>query len=269
MSSTHSGVASATPISFSKHGQQGWKRSSDFGFARRVALEPLGIGEVPRVAHTIPVAFRNHGDCWEPVAVMGPIAGTNVFVDRDGHWRGGFVPGGLRVYPFCLSRLSGELGLWPGYVTLPLGNPEVLPFYSGDQLTPELESVLGFLERRSAEITKAGEVVAWLASAEVLVPWRIPGVEYPDNSGATPGLWRLDPERLYGLEDKPLLDLLRAGHLQWLYAHLSSLAHADTFKALARDLVRPSKKRSPQPEGSGNSVEILSALADDLGDAQL
>lgn len=268
MSPAHTGVASATPISLSKHGQQGWKRSSGYGFSRRIALEPLGVGEIPRVAQAIPVAFRYHNDRWQAVAVMGPVAGTNLFVDRGGQWRGGFVPGGLRVYPFCLGAETGELGLWPGYATSSPGDPEALPFFTGEELTPELKSVLGFLERRSKEIAQAGEVVSWLAARELLLPWRLPGIERPEDSGGITGLWRVDAERLHGLEDNPLLTLLRAGHLQWLYAHLSSLAHADTFRALARDLATAPGHNPQQTSHSDKAAGILSAITDDLGDAQ-
>lgn len=269
MSSLHAGVASATPISLSEHGQRGWKRASGYGFARRIALEPLAIGEIPRVAQSIPVVFRNHEGCWEPVAVLGPVLGANVFVDTDGQWRGGFVPGGLRVYPFCLRPDSGELGLWPGYATFPVGNEGVLSFYSGDELTPELQSVLGFLVRRSEEIAKAREVLTWLAARDVLVPWQMSGVDRPDDSRALAGLYRVDVEQLHRLEDTSLLGLLRAGHLPWVYAHLASLEHVERFKLLAKDLVKPDVHGPKKSKSSHKAAGILAAMAEDLGDAEL
>jgi|GEM_PF-1574761 len=258
-----------TPISLSQHGHQGWKKAVGFGFARRIATVPLAIGEITRVAQSIPVVFTYQAGGWVPLAILGPVKGTSVYVDSAGRWRGTAVPGSLRMYPFGLEPDSGRLSLWSSFEPSPIGEHGVMPFFSSDRLSNELLTVQRFLERWSEGITKGGEVLTWLSRRDVLAPWQVPGMDEATRALQITELFRVDVERLYALGDKALLGLLRAGHLQWLHAHLASLEHADRFKTMARDLVTPFGDRPARQKESDKSTDILSAIVEDLGDAEL
>lgn len=250
------------------HAHLGWRPVSGFGFARQITLVPLAAAEIPWVAQALPVVFRKVEERWQAVAVMGPIEGANVFVSREGKWRASFVPALLRVYPFKLTG-AGELALWEGFHPEPLAAEGAQPFYNEDALAPWLQQTQAFLKTVHNGIEAAHRVVERLEAAEVLTPWEVPGIETPQPERALTGLHVMDPEHIEALEDVLVLELYRSGSLRWLHAHLDSLHHAQLFKALAKAIVLPEIAAPRQPEKIEQAADILAAIAEDLGDAEL
>ena len=250
------------------HAHVGWRPASGFGFARQVTLVPLATAEIARVAQVLPVVFREAENRWEAVAVMGPIEGANVFVSREGKWRTSFVPALLRVYPFKLTG-AGELALWEGYEPEPLAAEGAQPFYKEDALAPRLQQTQKFLKTVHTGIGAAHRSLERLETAEVLTPWEVPGIETPQPERALTGLYAIDAKRFEALEDAVVMDLFRSGALRWLHAHLDSLHHAERFKALAKAIVAPEIAAPRQPDKIEQAADILAAIAEDLGDAEL
>ena len=250
------------------HSHLGWRPASGFGFARQVTLVPLAAAEISRVAQVLPVVFRKAEDRWQAVAVMGPISGANVFVSREGKWRTSFVPALLRVYPFKLTG-AGELALWEGFQPDPLAAEDVQPFYEDDALAPRLQQTQSFLKTVHTGIGAAHRSLEQLEAADVLTPWEVPGIETPQPERALTGLYGIDATRLEALDEALVLELYRGGSLRWLHAHLDSLHHAQRFKALAKAIVAPEIAAPRQPDKIEQAADILAAIADDLGDAQL
>jgi hypothetical protein len=257
-----------TQLSPETHAHLGWRPASGFGFARQVTLVPLATAEISRVAQVLPVVFRKAEARWQAVAVMGPIEGVNVFVSREGKWRTSFVPALLRVYPFKLTG-AGELALWEDYLPEPLAAEGVQPFYKRDDVAPWLQQTQTFLKTVHTGISAAHRSLEQLEAADVFTPWEVPGIETPQPGRALTGLHGIDEARLKALDEALVLELYRSGSLRWLHAHLDSLHHAERFKALAKAIVAPEITAPREPDKIEQAADILAAIADDLGDAQL
>lgn len=250
------------------HAHLGWQPAKGFGFARGTALVPIAVAELSRVAQAMPVLFSKTESEWQALGVMGPITGANVYVSREGTWRASYVPALLRVYPF---HLQGEetLALWSDYVPEPLVGDGVQPFYKDGDLAPWLQETRRFLRTVHDGIGQLNRPLETLEAADALSPWAGPVLEVPQPDRALSELYKLDAERFAGCVDSLALELFRAGHLRWLYAHLDSLHHAERFKALAKDIVAPPLEAPKQPDKADRAADFLAAFAQDLGDTEL
>ena len=257
-----------TILSPETHADLGWRPAKGFHFAREVAMVPVALAELPRVAQAMPVAFSKSEGRWQALAVMGPIEGANVLVSREGKWRASYVPALLRVYPFRLVEPE-TLALWSNYRPEPQVGEGVQPFYKEGALAPWLHQTLTFLNTVHSGIGALHSPLAGLEAAGALTPWVGPKLDVPQPERALSGLYALEPERLSACADSQVLDLFRAGHLRWLYAHLDSLHHAERFKALAKDIVAPQLEAPRQPDKVEQAADVLAAIAEDMGDTEL
>ena len=253
-----------TILSPTTHGDLGWRPARGFGFARGVALVPVALAELPRVAQAMPVAFSKSDRRWQALAVMGPIEGANVLVSREGKWRASYVPALLRVYPFRLVEPEA-LALWSNYTPEHEAGEGAQPFYKDGALAPWLQQTLTFLKTVQSGIGALHTPLAGLEAAGALVPWAGPKLEVPQPERALRGLFALDSERLSACDESHALNLFQAGHLRWLYAHLDSLHHTERFKALARDLVAPPGQAAGKPDKLDQVADILATLAEEMG----
>lgn len=257
-----------TALSPDTHDHLGWRPAKGFGFARQMAVVPLAAAEISRVAQALPVVFQKADDRWQAVAVMGPVEGANVHVSREGKWRTSFVPALLRVYPFCLDG-AGELGLWDGYTPEPLASEGVQPFYKEGALAPWLQQTVKFLKTAHLGVGTVHRSLSKLEEASALTPWEVPGIETPQPEHALTGLYAIEAKGFETLDDALVLEFFRAGALRWMHAHLDSLHHAERFKALAKSFVAPEITAPRQPDKIEQAADILAAIAEDLGDAEL
>lgn len=246
----------------------GWRAAKGYGFARRVSLVPLAVAEITRVSQVMTVAFRKVVDRWEAVAVMGPVKGTNLYVSREGKWRTSFVPALLRVYPFCLSR-TGALCLWDDFEPEPLSVGGILPFFTDGELSPAVLQTKKFLNACHESVCGAHGSLSKLEAAGALMPWEVPGIETPQPKHTLTGLYQIDGKAFETLDDARVLELFRSGAMRWMHAHLDSLHHAERFKTLAKSIVSPEITTPRQADKIEQAADILAAIAEDLGDAEL
>lgn len=250
------------------HSHLGWRPATGFGFARQMAVVPLAAAEIARVAQALPVLFSETDGRWQTVAVMGPVKGTNVCVSREGKWRASFVPALLRVYPFRQDG-SGELSLWEGCTPEPLAAEGAQPFYMDGDLAPRLKQTMKFLKTVQLGAGTVHRSLSKLEEAVALTPWDVPGIETPQPERALTGLFAIEAKGLATLDDALVLELFRSGALRWMQAHLDSLHHAERFRALAKSIVAPEITAPRQPDKIEQAADILAAIAEDLGDAEL
>jgi len=246
------------------HGGQGWRRSADFDFARRIVLQPLAVDEIPRVAQTVPVAFRRHEDSWQAVAVFGLADGVNRYVTRDGRWRGLHVPAALRLYPFALLPDSEALALWDDYVPAPLSAEAVQPFFADGQYADSLRQAQVFLQALRRGVAAADPVLRTLHASGVLAPWAPEAASSAAEEGALNGLHKLHVQRFKALPDADWLALRAAGAIGWLHAHLESLHHVQRFDALAESLNQAPSAPSARPESSDQATALLASMVREL-----
>lgn len=257
-----------TPLHPDTHSKLGWKTAVGFGFARKIATVALADAEIRRAAQVMPVAFRHHAGQWHAVAVMGPVADTNIYVAKDGRWRAAFVPAELRTYPFCLNS-QDQLCLWDGFTTAHPAQNDVEPLYEGGSLAPRLQDTLGFLLNVAQGKAAVDQAVSQFHNEGLLRPWTMPGLDPTPSNGGFSDLYQIDVVSLHRLSDHRLAAAARSGTLGWVHAHLDSFHHVDRFKALARTLVQPAVDAPRKPDPIEQAADILAAIAVDLRDDRL
>lgn len=255
-------------ITLDGYGHLGWRRASNFAFARHLAAQPLAADEIARVAQSMPVAIRRDRDAWTVVAIFADTADENVYVDQQGRWLGAFVPAGLRVFPFCLSpEVPGTLALWPGHEPQALDD-RCEPFFIGGELAPVLTRTLQLLRRMRASIAALAEPLAFLADRGVLSEWHLPPRTEGSSKPPLSDIWRVDAERFEALGDSDWLTLRRMRALPWIHAHLASIHHVARFQRVAAVSAEPraatSPRSAPAPKATAETEDFLALLAADM-----
>lgn len=78
-----------------------------FGFCAAIRAVPITVSEIPAAARDYPVVFASQ-DQMIPIAVVGLIDDTNLFVDENGNWEENrYIPGYVRRYPFGVASETG------------------------------------------------------------------------------------------------------------------------------------------------------------------
>jgi SapC len=161
-----------------------------------------------------------------PVALLGLRRDENLFVEADGHWSGNYIPAFVRRYPFVLieSGTPNELTVgidaaYPGFNT-EVGEPM---FTEDGTEGPGLKRAIEFLNAYRIEATRTADFVAQLQRLDLLIPRGI-NIALKDGSKfALEGFFVVDEARLGKLDEKEAGNLVRSGHMGWIYMHLLSI----------------------------------------------
>lgn len=78
----------------------------EYGFAQQANLIPALVDEFGAAMAHIPVAFLPASPQPAAVFVTGLEPGSNLYLDTDGKWEGGYIPAYLRRYPFIIGDVA-------------------------------------------------------------------------------------------------------------------------------------------------------------------
>ncbi|HAG77297.1 SapC family protein [Stutzerimonas kunmingensis] len=221
-------------VSRGRHGDKRWHRHSDYGFARQSAVVPLVTAELPKAAMTLPIALIELDGGYLPAAVLGLEPNSNLFVTDDGRWQHGYIPAGLRGYPFRLADTEdGQQVLCidedSGLIT---GGDEGEAFFDENEPTAAIREILGFLEQTAKSGNAAKLACTALKHHGLVSPWPIT-VKASDGERNLAGLFQIDEAALNRLDAAPLQELLRNGALAVAYCQLLSMQHISRLGELA------------------------------------
>lgn len=201
--------------------------------SQAVTVYPLGIAEYP----------RTH---WHLVAVVGLYAKQNLFVDHEGRWRGAYLPGVLRSYPFnlrparshadaqderlvfCFNKSGGLYREAPDR-----SQGEQRFFDDTGKLEPVVQKCFDYLlaRHRDEQITKSA--LRALHEAGLFVPWQVSPVSENGDKQVLKGIYRIDESALNNLGADELLTLRNANALPVAYAQLFSMSRIGVLKHLS------------------------------------
>jgi len=216
-----------------------------FAKAQGVHLVPLLVGEFVEAMKHYPVIFA--GEQKTPLAVMGLSEGQNFFI-KDGHFEdGAYVPAYLRRHPFTLAGAGEEQFVVcidrdePGFVTE--GEGEAL--FADGEPTAFTKHAMAFLTEFQAETTRTANFVKMLDEAGLFevknTVFLVDGQQEPVAE-----YYAIAEERLPGLSDQKLAELVRSGALAAVHAHLMSLQRWNGLLARRGAAAAPEQAQAQQ-----------------------
>jgi len=233
----------------------------DYSFSEQTNSIPLAAVELFDAAREYPVVFTGQdGSGMFPIALLGVRQNENLFVGADGGWQGRYIPAFVRRYPFVLAEKQDaedfNVYLDEAYGGFGAQNGERL-FADDGEHTPLLKQALEFLSTYQGEIKRTRLFVERLQGLDLLIPRVLEVVRPNEPPMVLQGFSVVDEQRLLGLGDAQLLELVRSGFLAWIHAHLMSLGNVS---GLAERLSARIAATTANPATVANPVEEVSTV---------
>ena len=176
---------------------------------------------------------------FEPIALLGFEQGENLYLGGD-RWLARAQPLSIQRQPFLIGfqerRDGGTTDRVP-VVTVDLDNPSVsrddgepvfLPHGGEAPLLERMNAVLATIHEGHQALETFSRVLVGL---DLLEPLRL-DIQFDNGWGhSVEGLFRIDEERLAGLDGGSLQALHEGGHLQQVYMMLASLPNLEVLIA--------------------------------------
>ena len=237
------------PINPDSHGKLGLRRvDAPFAFAARSQVTPLTVAEFPAAAICFPIIFA--GENFQPLAVMGINAESNLFIKADGAFETGtYVPAYIRRYPFVLANdtTNDKLVVCIDRDAPMLGElPDLAFFDSAGQPTEYTRNCIQFCNDFESEVRRTESFVNLLRENDLFETRQ--ATYTPPNPGGTPGapqtvaeFYAVSETKLKALPEAKLNEFIQNGAISQIYAHLTSLNGWDRLISLT--MTRPPATR--------------------------
>lgn len=221
------------PLNSIGHANTWFERSNNSEFARNTHSVILVAAEFAAAASEYPlVFFKNQEQQFFPVALLGLEPNQNAYIDRKGQWQAQYIPAYVRCYPFILAQHPEKHDLLqpsidakaPGFNEQGKGQK----LFEGKEPSAYLQGVIGFLQGYRAQSVLTEQIVAEVASKELLELQRITWKKKADAKKEADGeafFYAINREKLNALDDATLSQWARSGVLEMLFLHLFSLSN--------------------------------------------
>lgn len=219
------------PLNFDMHKGLGLRRmDKPFGFAHRSQAVPLTVAEFGAAALSYPIIFA--GDEHQPLAVMGLVDNTNLFIHADGSFEQGcYVPAYIRRYPFVLARddVNQQMVVCIDREAPMIGDlPDLAFFDDAGGATDYTNNCIQFCNDYEVEVQRTQAFMQLLNGLDI---WETRKATHtpvnPDGSqGATQEVaefFAVSEEKVKALPDATIRELVDNGALGQIYTHLTSL----------------------------------------------
>ncbi|MFI4975756.1 MAG: SapC family protein [Caulobacterales bacterium] len=228
------------PLSREQHGKLGLRRmDKPFGFAAATHIVPLTVTEFTVAGLSYPIIFA--GERYQPLAVMGVSAGSNLFVKPDGAFEvGAYIPAYIRRYPFVLAndQNRSQLVVCIDRTAGMLGEDYDLAFFDDKgEPTDYTNGCIQFCNDFETEGRRTESFITLLKELDLFETKK--STFTPTNPDGTAGepqtvaeYFAVSEDKLKALSAPKLKELVDNGALGQIYAHLMSLIGWDRLIAL-------------------------------------
>lgn len=222
------------PISKDKHRNLRWKRFDNYQFASMSSIAPLTMAELHKAILTYPLAFVKGADSFQLVAVLSLSPNSNIFINENGHWIGGYIPSYFRSYPFRLIKTdSGDLLLGIDDESGMIGKEGEQFFDDNGNQSNAINEVLRFVRAIEENNIITMRAIDLLSINQCIVPWEL-FVRTSRGQSKIDGVFRFDHEKLAMLSPELLKEMIDIGALFVGYAQLFSMQNVQSLLKLAQ-----------------------------------
>ena len=218
-------------------------------------LLPVCHFELRRTVTATPIVFVQSEDKYRVVSVLALEKGKNLFISPDGNWMTDFIPATLLGYPFSITNLPNgakEMVIREDSDII-VSRDEGEPFFDDDG---EVGALLNQYKQLSISIHRdrilTQTACSQLQEFELLQPFKPKFQKLDGLSFELDGLFRVNEQKFFELEDKVLLQLRKTVAIDLIYASIFSF---NLFEALSKIMNHPKKSRMEQ--GANNRLEEL------------
>ena len=202
-------------------------------FVQRGNAVPISHTEFQPIARHYPIVFTtgDEGKTYAAVAVLGLVAGENLFY-ADSRWSSGaYIPAYARRYPFCMARVNlnkveqKDRLICVEKASLDEGQGEAM-FDGAGQPSEKWKGVERLLSEYEADLERMREMCALLGDYGLLEPFSMQATLKKEKGGGSmqlSGMHRVAEKNLENLNTAQLKNLMRKGFLARIYLHLLSL----------------------------------------------
>ena len=245
-------------ITFERHGNLRWQRPPNYAFAAHETVVPLVASELPKAIMSLPIAFIEQAAGYAPAAVLSLLPDNDLFVGKNGHWAGDYIPSAFRAYPVrLLNTDDGQQALCNDEGNGRVGDgPEGETFFADDgQPTQALLDILNFLTQSEQSRLATAAACAVLQKHSLICPWPIT-LKGRTNDHQIAGLFRIDEAALNLLPEEAMLEVRDAGALPIAYCQLLSMQHLPLLGQLIDAHAKAEQAQSVQQLAPGGDLDL-------------
>ncbi|MEX0373540.1 SapC family protein [Spiribacter roseus] len=238
------------PVLAKQHESASWQRFSGYRFATGRGAVPIAASEVESCAVEFPLIIEREGGSYRLLSLFAIDRMTNLFVTREGRWRGAYIPAALRAYPFSAISRNGSSTLAIEQAAVDrAGEYGDEAFFVDGRLTELLTQVAEFIARLDQGVRELSEHLSDLAHLAVLEP-----LDRPDIAALSenPTLMVSD-SALRALPATDLRNLAQSGALNVAYAQSLSMHNLQYLRRLDRSAARPAAATNRRAESASST----------------
>jgi hypothetical protein len=223
----------ATPISSELHGDWSVQSGKNFAFAEGINSSPLLAAEFSAAAPEFSIIFAGTEDAVFPTVILGFQDGQNIFVGKDGAWKGKYVTAFLRRYPFVFAESEGKdsftLCIDEEFEGLNKEGKGERLFDSEGNRTQYLSGILNFVSSYQGQYERTKLFCDRLVQLKVLDPAQA-RFSLPDGkTGSLAGFFTINRDKLKAIPQELLAEMFQNDELELCYLHLQSLNNINTM----------------------------------------
>jgi hypothetical protein len=231
-------VTNYEPITQAEFAKKSWQPNSNFFFASKDIVCPLGASELPRAMMSIPLAFICNDGKYSVAGILGLVPGFNFYLSTSGKWSGKYVPASYRGYPFILAnngKNKEELILCIDTDSdLLIDGDSAEPFFDNDgQLSPITKSVMEFLSSVASGYKASDRICKVLLEHDLFTPWELE-LNLDVGPKRIAGLFCINEAAFNGLSDEAHAELRLAGAVPVIYCQLLSMQNISSLVQIAK-----------------------------------
>jgi hypothetical protein len=255
-------MAEYKAVSKALHGEKTWYSLTNFKAFAGERTAPLVAAEFPKASITLPIAWIQNGDVFDPIALLGLQADENLLINAQGKWVGSYVPAHYRTQPFRLVQTSDEqltLGVREDIDLVKDADSGNSFFSEQGDLSEELNQLVNLLQKVESNRKATALASIALDEAGLLEPWPLTPKVYgePKKLG---GLYRVSQTALNGVDAETLKHLRNTGALAMAYCQQISQQLIQRLEMLHEQRAKSKVKQSKHPADRGGF-----GLGDDEG----
>lgn len=202
-------------------------------YAKTLTYVPISFSEVKLLCADFPIVIIYNKEGHSLLAILTGDA-SNQAINKEGKWKGGYVPAFIRRYPFVLvenkedaTKLQLGFDMESGCFSSPEGQAL---FDAEGKPSAVIADTLKYLETLHKEMQVTNAIIQKFAALEILKESQY-SIAYEDKeSRNVGGFWVVDKEKLLALPDETLVEAVRNGWMELIELQILSLKNIKNIR---------------------------------------